>query len=116
MLLFHAELGCPGGFVGVDVFFHFGLPHYLPHLEGAWGQDLQPWPNSGKGETFDQIARWARLSSIRPNIFCEGATQFSITDPQKLLPRTKVALEAHALADLQLPVANGNPACYINGR
>ena len=35
-------------------------------------------------------------------------------NPQQLLQLPEVALEAHALGDIQLPVANGNPACYIS--
>ena len=39
------------------------------------------------------------------------ARKFSITDPQQVLPLAKVAPEAHAPGNLQLPVANEKLAC-----
>jgi hypothetical protein len=40
--------------------------------------------------------------------------QFSISNPQQFLPLAQLASEAHALGNLQLPVAIGNPAAKIN--
>jgi hypothetical protein len=40
----------------------------------------------------------------------------SIPNPQQMFPLPKVALEAHALGDVEQPLANGNLVCYIYGR
>ena len=38
----------------------------------------------------------------------------SIANSQQVLPLPKVALEAHALGDIEQPLANGNLVCYVN--
>jgi len=40
----------------------------------------------------------------------------SIPNPQQLLRLAIVALEPHALGDIEQPLANGNLVCYIYGR
>jgi hypothetical protein len=51
------------------------------------------------------------IASFRLTTALQKDKGFSITNPQQLLPLAKVTVEAHALVDIQLPVANGNPTC-----